>query len=58
MITVPEWYNASVIVDRTLEAGREDKVAIYSGDDEVSYGRCRSNGRTVYVTRTYRNVWN
>jgi benzoate-CoA ligase family protein len=38
MITVPEWYNASVIVDRNLEAGREDKVAIYSGDDEVSYG--------------------
>jgi benzoate-CoA ligase family protein len=38
MITVPEWYNASLIVDRNLEAGREDKVAIYSGDDEVSYG--------------------
>ncbi len=37
MITVPEWYNASLIVDRNLEAGREDKVAIYS-DDEVSYG--------------------
>ena len=32
MITVPEWYNASVIVDRNLEAGREDNVAIYSGD--------------------------
>ncbi len=38
MITVPKWYNASLIVDRNLEAGREDKVAIYSGDDEVSYG--------------------
>src|ERR671921_2089924 len=37
MITVPEWYNASLIVDRNLEAGREDKVAIYS-DDEVSSG--------------------
>jgi benzoate-CoA ligase family protein len=37
MITVPEWYNASLIVDRNLDAGREDKVAIYS-DDEVSYG--------------------
>jgi hypothetical protein len=37
MITVPEWYNASLIVDRNLETGREDKVAIYS-DDEVSYG--------------------
>jgi benzoate-CoA ligase family protein len=38
MITVPEWHNASVIVDRNLEAGREDKVAIYCGDDEVTYG--------------------
>ena len=38
MITVPEWYNASLIVDRNLEAGREDKVAIYSGDEQVSYG--------------------
>ena len=37
MITVPEWYNASLIVDRNLDAGREDQVAIYS-DDEVSYG--------------------
>src|SRR5215204_4874746 len=38
MITIPEWHNASVIVDQNLEAGREDKVAIYSGDEEVSYG--------------------
>jgi benzoate-CoA ligase family protein len=38
MITTPEWHNASVIVDRNLEAGREDKVAIYSGDEEVTYG--------------------
>ena len=38
MITVPEWYNASLIVDRNLEAGREDKVAIYCGDEEVTYG--------------------
>ncbi len=38
MITVPEWYNASVIVDRNLETGREDKVAIYCGDEQVSYG--------------------
>jgi benzoate-CoA ligase family protein len=37
MITVPVWYNASLFVDRNLETGREDKVAIYS-DDEVSYG--------------------
>src|SRR5215210_7148440 len=38
MITVPEWYNASMIVDRNLEAGREDKVVIYSGEEEVTYG--------------------
>ena len=38
MITVPEWYNASLIVDRNLEAGREDKVAIFYSDGEVSYG--------------------
>src|SRR5215210_7733233 len=38
MITVPEWYNASVIVDQNLEAGRAGKVAIYCGEDEVTYG--------------------
>ena len=38
MIEIPEWYNASVLVDRNLEAGRVDKVAIYCGDDEVTYG--------------------
>ncbi|CAN5720379.1 benzoate-CoA ligase family protein [soil metagenome] len=38
MITVPEWYNASVVVDQNLEAGRAGKVAIYYGEDEVTYG--------------------
>ena len=39
MITqVPEWYNASVIVDRNLEAGREDNVAICYGDEQITYG--------------------
>ena len=38
MITTPEWHNASLIVDRNLEAGREEKVAIYCGGDEVTYG--------------------
>ncbi len=28
MITMPEWHNASVIVDSNLEAEREDNVAI------------------------------
>jgi benzoate-CoA ligase len=38
MITLPEWYNTSLIIDRNLEAGRADKVAIYCGDDRVTYG--------------------
>ena len=38
MIQTPEWYNASVLVDRNLEAGRADKVAIFFGAEEVTYG--------------------
>lgn len=38
MIEIPEWYNASVLVDRNLEAGRAEKVAIYFGDEQVTYG--------------------
>src|SRR5919199_4507516 len=38
MIEMPEWYNASVLVDRNLEAGRADKIAIHSGDERVTYG--------------------
>ena len=38
MIQTPEWYNASVLVDRNLEAGRAEKVAIFYGDEEVTYG--------------------
>jgi benzoate-CoA ligase family protein len=38
MIDIPQWYNASVLVDRNLEAGRTDKVAIYCGDEQVTYG--------------------
>jgi O-6-methylguanine DNA methyltransferase len=50
MITVPEWYNASLIIDRNLEAGREDKIAIYSGDEQVSYGElARRIGRPAAV---------
>jgi benzoate-CoA ligase len=43
MITVPEWYNASVIVDQNLEAGRAGKVAIYCGEEEVTYGELASH---------------
>ena len=38
MIDIPQWYNASVLVDRNLEAGRAEKVAIYCGDEQVTYG--------------------
>ena len=38
MIDIPEWYNASVIVDRNLEAGRAEKAAISYGDEQVTYG--------------------
>jgi benzoate-CoA ligase len=38
MIQTPEWYNASVLVDRNLEAGRAEKVAIFYGEEEISYG--------------------
>jgi benzoate-CoA ligase family protein len=38
VITTPEWHNASLIVDRNLEAGREDKMAVYCSDAEVTYG--------------------
>ena len=35
---LPEWYNASRLVDRNLEAGRAGKVAIYCGEEQVTYG--------------------
>jgi benzoate-CoA ligase family protein len=38
MIQAPEWYNASVLVDQNLEAGRAEKVAIFYDDEEVTYG--------------------
>src|SRR5215211_5914538 len=38
MIQIPEWYNASVLVDRNLGADRGEKVAIFYGDEEVTYG--------------------
>ncbi|TCJ14846.1 benzoate-CoA ligase family protein [Rubrobacter taiwanensis] len=38
MIAVPQWYNASLLVDRNLEAGREGRVAVYCCEEEVTYG--------------------
>lgn len=37
MVSVPERYNASLLLDRNLEAGRGDKVAIFFGDERVTY---------------------
>lgn len=36
--TIPERYNASLLLDRNLEAGRGDKAAILCGDQTVTYG--------------------
>ena len=36
-VTIPERYNASLLLDRNLEAGRESKAAILCGDESVTY---------------------
>jgi benzoate-CoA ligase family protein len=36
-VTIPDRYNASLLLDQNLEAGREDKVAILCGDEAVTY---------------------
>jgi benzoate-CoA ligase family protein len=36
-VTIPERYNASLLLDRNLESGRADKVAISTEDGNVSY---------------------
>jgi len=38
MIELPERYNASVLIDGNLEAGRSEKIAIFCGEEEVTYG--------------------
>jgi benzoate-CoA ligase family protein len=37
-VTIPERYNASLLLDRNLEAGRRDKAAILCGDETLTYG--------------------
>ena len=37
-VTIPERYNASLLLDRNLEAGRGEKAAILCGDETVTYG--------------------
>jgi benzoate-CoA ligase family protein len=36
-ITIPERYNASLLLDQNLEAGRDDKAAILCGGEVVTY---------------------
>jgi benzoate-CoA ligase family protein len=38
MITIPERYNASLVVDQNLRAGRADRTAIYYGEERITYG--------------------
>lgn len=63
MVEVPVQYNASLVLDQNLEAGRADKVAIACGDDQVTYGDlmarvCRFGGalRRLGVHREERVV--
>lgn len=37
-VTIPERYNASLLLDRNLEVGRRDKAAILCGDEALTYG--------------------
>ena len=39
MIDLPEQYNASEVLFHNLEAGRGDKIAIYCGDETVTYAQ-------------------
>jgi benzoate-CoA ligase len=51
MFQLPERYNASVLLDANLDAGRGEKVAIYCGDERVTYaelfGRACAFGRAL-----------
>jgi benzoate-CoA ligase family protein len=38
-MTTPERFNISTLVDRNLESGRAAKVAIYAGDEQVTYAQ-------------------
>jgi benzoate-CoA ligase family protein len=37
VVKVPERYNASLLIDRNLEAGRGDKVAIHFANEQITY---------------------
>ena len=36
-VTIPDRYNASLLLDQNLEAGRADKPAILCGEETVTY---------------------
>jgi acyl-CoA synthetase (AMP-forming)/AMP-acid ligase II len=36
-VTIPDRYNVSLLLDGNLEAGRGDKVAIYTADENLTY---------------------
>ncbi len=54
MVSVPERYNASLLIDRNLEAGRGDKVAIFFGEERVTYRELarRVTGSLTLGTKT------
>jgi benzoate-CoA ligase family protein len=54
MDVCPERYNVSTLLDANLEAGRGDKVAIYCGDQRVSYGELF--GRVCAMGRALRSL--
>ncbi|MDQ7849532.1 MAG: benzoate-CoA ligase family protein [Armatimonadota bacterium] len=63
MVEVPLQYNASLVLDRNVEAGRAGKVAIRCGDEQVTYGdllarvcRCGSALQRLGVRREERVV--
>ncbi|MDR7554128.1 MAG: benzoate-CoA ligase family protein [Armatimonadota bacterium] len=63
MVEIPRQYNASVVLDENLNAGRADRVAIYYGDERITYGqllqrvcRCASVLRRLGVRREERVV--
>src|SRR5215510_14610752 len=34
----PEKYNAATLIDANLEAGRSEKIALWFGDERITYG--------------------
>jgi benzoate-CoA ligase family protein len=49
-VTIPERYNASLLLDHNLEAGREAKTAILCGDEAVTYSELHARACGVGAT--------